>query len=154
MVIRVVGIVKPTRHEKPFLFIYTGLGHDVFVHSSVMKDYGKPIVYNAVVECEAVEIPGKGLRATRIFSATPPDQVPPPKWHAGTVKWFDFADKGYGFVVLDDMRDAFLHTAVLNHSRFSFSGPAAGTRVEVQVDALNTGKLKATAVRYLEIATK
>lgn len=149
MIGRVVGIVKPLGSAYDFAFLKLPNGTNVFLSKTVIDLYGQPMTTGAEVECDAIYVPGKGMRATEIFSVKPDADAVPPVWLPATIKWFDNIHKGYGFVTLDSGQDAFLHAAVLPRSGFVFKGNASGLRVEVQVEFVNEKrKPKVVAIRH------
>lgn len=149
MIGRVTGIVKPIRRTQDFVFLEMPEGDDVFIHKSVLAAYGRPVVVGALVDCQVVHVPNRGLRATEIYSATPPHQIPPQPWRPAFIKWFDFP-RGFGFVVLADQNeDAFLHTSVLQRSSFRFGDTIEGLPVEVQVcRTIGKTRLRVDAIRH------
>lgn len=54
----------------------------------------------------------------------------------GTVKWFD-AVKGYGFIVGDDGKDAFVHQS--NILKKGFRALEVGQRVSYQIESTEKG---------------
>ncbi len=95
--------------------------------------------------------PGRDDRPQQSFSRGPRERTAPsgPSVDA-TVKWFN-ADKGFGFVALDDgSADAFLHVGVLQAAGHESVDP--GTKLSVQVGSGQKGR-QVTAVVAMDANT-
>lgn len=132
------------------------LNVDVLIPRAVLCEYRKrhgdgsiPDRASVVME-NVIMIPGVGYRCTELVSAV----VPPTTdaWFPCIVKLFAEM-RGYGFVVLEDGRDAFVHVSVLKRCMPGVKLPAVLPGCHFDVRVHNGGKgLAVTDIKERETA--
>lgn len=139
----VSGKVKWFSQAKRYGFIELADGSgEAFLHAGVIA----PALIGAVLPGAILELRvrsgprGRQVAEVIAIEADAPDAPPrpatdyrqgtPSTQELGTVKWFD-AQKGYGFILRDGRRDAFVHASVLQ--RCGIPGLKEGQRVIVDI---------------------
>lgn len=142
--------VKWFSTTKGFGFVELDGGQpDAFLHASVLNSTGhESLAEGAVIRCSVGPGP-KGLQVLSIAQVVSLPTPPPPlesgaggETVEGQIKFFK-SDKGYGFIELDEGRDAFVSARVLE--RAGIFQATVGQRLRLQVEESPRG-LVATAV--------
>lgn len=152
----VTAVVKWYNPTKGFGFVRTGDdAPDAFLHISVVQRAGlTAIPEGATIVCDLAE-GNKGLQVSEIQSVdtstarmreTEETGETDMSEHEGTVKFYN-ADKGYGFVVIEDKgQDAFLSARILSRCGIDTLEPEQKVRITVKAGA------KGLTVEGIELA--